>query len=199
MRHRPSHAAKLSGILPNHPKLVEIAKEIGSDVPFFLGIGEQPVSGIHATGRGEKLSPVPIGGTLHFVVIYPSVSLSTGKVYAASNVPEKPQHAGDLIAALASADHDQIAESMMNRLSEPAVKLAPQINEILESVWRAGARTCQLTGSGSACFALVGSSVEASRLAKMLQSSLRNSSPPGSGAIVVATRTTRVPSVVIIK
>ncbi|MGB7323870.1 MAG: 4-(cytidine 5'-diphospho)-2-C-methyl-D-erythritol kinase [Rubripirellula sp.] len=191
-------AAKLISVSPRHPALIEIAAEIGSDVPFFLGLGDEPMSAIRATGRGEKLAPVCLGGRLDFVVIYPSVSLSTAKVYAASQVPAEPRGAADLVLSLANANHEAIEESMMNRLSHPARILAPQIDEIIESVWRAGCRTCQLTGSGSACFALVRSPFEARRLAKKLRASFRETTHPGGGAIVAATRTTRVPAIVSI-
>ncbi|QDT04420.1 4-diphosphocytidyl-2-C-methyl-D-erythritol kinase [Rubripirellula lacrimiformis] len=192
-------AAKLCGISAQSPELFQICAEIGSDVPFFLGHGNQPLAAARATGRGEILNPVPTAGPLDIVVIYPCVSLSTAKVYAASQVPPDPQAADAVVSALALGDVGKIGSAMMNRLSDPARILAPQIDEILKSVWRGGYRTCQLTGSGSACFALVNSTVEASRLASNLRAKFERSSNAGCGAIVETARTTRVPSIVSIQ
>ncbi len=193
-------AATLCEIPVEAPELFAIAADVGSDVPFFLGASGDRLSAIRATGRGERLNPVHLKAPLDVVVIFPSFSLSTARVYAASQIPAVPCDASEFIAALESADLPRISSLMMNRLSEPAKILAPQIDEILKSVWRAGCRTCQLTGSGSACFALVDSAEEAQRLADDLRDGLRRTAVNtiGAGAIVVATRTTEVPSSVVI-
>ncbi|TWU48594.1 4-diphosphocytidyl-2-C-methyl-D-erythritol kinase [Rubripirellula tenax] len=192
-------AAKLCGIDSRHPKLMDIAASIGSDVPFFLGLGINPMSAIRATGRGECLSPVNLAEPLHVVVIYPSVSLSTGKVYAASQVPDEPIDGSEIVRSLERGDLRAITRRMINRLSEPARILAPQIDEIIESVWRTSGITCQLTGSGSACFAIVRSPVQARRLANLLQATLGRTSSAGSGAVIVGTRTTQVPTTISIQ
>ena len=84
--------------------------------------------------------------------------------------------------------YSQALRQAANRLTEPAKKLAPQIDEILESLWRVGLGTCQLTGSGSACFAIASSSVEVRRQAARLRAMLE------PGAIVVTTHSTHVPA-----
>lgn len=184
-------AARLCGLPPEDPEITKIAAGIGSDVPFFLGIAGQRNPVARATGRGEKLHPAKMAAPLHVVVAFPNESLSTAKVYAASRVPPDPCRAEGLLAALAGGNRALIASELMNRLSEPAREIAPRIDEIMKSMWRAGLRTCQLTGSGSACFALADSARDAKRASARLRASLQ------PGAFVMATRTIYAPPLVI--
>ncbi len=151
-----------------------IASSIGSDVPFFLatGDGQSPVAA-HATGRGEILSPLKTCPSLHFVVAYPSASLSTAGVYAQLNVPEQPVSSACFLQALRLGDREQMGKAMMNRLTEPALKILPQLNELLESLWQCGLQPCQLTGSGSACFGIAKDAEQAKEIVKRLETELQ--------------------------
>lgn len=186
--------AKLCGIPLNHPQLWETAADIGSDVPFFLGIREedevQSVAAMRATGRGEVLSPAEVSSELHFVVAYPAVALSTAKVYADCQVPPEPTSADKFLAALARDELAEIGPMMMNRLTDPAKKNASEIDKMLRSLWRSDLRVCQLTGSGSACFGVADTLGEAQRCANRVSAMLE------PGAIVKTTRGIRVPATV---
>ncbi len=57
-------------------KLHDIAKKLGSDVPFFLG-GNCAIG----TGRGEKLTPLPRGLKAYILLINPGIHVSTKKAY----------------------------------------------------------------------------------------------------------------------
>lgn len=180
-------AASLCGIPHSSKQLTEIAAQIGSDVPFFLGLDGKKMTAGRARGRGEKLSAVSLMSSIHFVVIFSGVTLSTAEVYANSLVSHHPQTADALIASLEDQPGTSFAPQMLNRLSEPAKKLAPQIHETLESLWRTGVGRCQLTGSGSACFAVASTLTEANRCAEALRSMVE------PGAIVMSARSTSVP------
>lgn len=187
-------AAKLCGVPENSKQLTAIAAEIGSDVPFFMGLDGQKLTAARATGRGERLQPIALTAALHFVVVFPGISLSTARVYAAARIPRSVQTADRIVTALESVDPVAFRTEIHNRLSDPARKLAPQIDETLQSLWRTGLRTCQLTGSGSACFAVTDSAKESRRIAGQLQAILRPGPQRRWGAIVMATRSTRVPA-----
>tara|TARA_R110002073_G_scaffold256799_4_gene419361 strand:+ start:6595 stop:7629 length:1035 start_codon:yes stop_codon:yes gene_type:complete len=162
-------AATLSGIPQDHPDLVVLAAELGSDIPFFLGNPATAWTAARAQGRGEQLTPVALTTQLNTVVAFPATSLSTAKIYSESSISDTPQPADAFIGALETGDWGSIASHMCNRLQEPASKIAPQIDEILKSMWHLGLRGCQLTGSGSACFGLAESAIHATRLASQLR------------------------------
>lgn len=182
-------AARLCDVPSDHPQLFELAAQIGSDVPFFLGMGgTTPIDGARATGRGEHITAIELAKKLDFVVVFPAVSLSTAEVYANSQVPAQPRDGTALVELLQTHQTTDLGPAMLNRLTEPAKKLAPQIAEILESLWHDELRTCQLTGSGSACFAISASSGQAKQAALKLRVRLE------PGAFVMATQSTQVPA-----
>ncbi|MAI73772.1 MAG: 4-(cytidine 5'-diphospho)-2-C-methyl-D-erythritol kinase [Rhodopirellula sp.] len=182
-------AAHLCNISTDTPLLSELAAEIGSDVPFFLGSGgTEPIDGARATGRGEQINAIELGRKLDCIVIFPAICLSTAEVYAASHVPSQPRDAAALLDLLKEQKTTDLGPAMLNRLTEPAKKIAPQIAEILESLWHDELRTCQLTGSGSACFAISTSSGQAQQVASKLRTRLE------PGGFVMATQSTQVPA-----
>ncbi len=180
-------AAALCGIPHNAKELNAIAAQIGSDVPFFLGLNGQKIAAGRAQGRGELLSAVSLTSTIYFVVIFSGVTLSTGLVYANSQASPSPQDADRFIAALEGRSGATFESEMLNRLTDPAKKLAPQISETLELLWRTGLRTCQLTGSGSACFAVASTFREANQCAARLRSIVE------PGALVMTVKSISVP------
>ncbi len=180
-------AATLFGIAPSDPAVRAIAAELGSDVPFFLGEGSVPVPAARALGRGERLEPLRSAVPLHVVVVFPDESLSTGSVYAQSQVPERPRTAAALIDALSRGSVAEVVAAMHNRLAAPAQKISPRVNEILTELSQSGLMGGLMTGSGSACFAIAGSGAQAETTAKGLSRKLT------PGAIVVATQSVVVP------
>lgn len=178
--HAISCAAQLHQVTHHHQELHQIAASIGSDVPFFLPMdcenGQQACMG-WATGRGEKVAPLAISSDFdlsdtYLVVAYPSIPLSTAKVYSALRIPEQPISSTKFRQALLSNNREQWESSMMNRLSEVAEEITPQVKDLLKSLWKSGLETCQLTGSGSACFGVASNFENASRILNALQSDL---------------------------
>ena len=190
--------AALCEVPLSDPQLWEIAASIGSDVPFFLGVVDDTglvaeIRAGRATGRGEVLQAATMGMSLDAVVVYPGVSLSTAKVYAECQVPQNSISSEEILLAISRGDLPRFRQHLTNRLTTPAKKLAPEIEEILEALWRDGLRTCQLTGSGSACFAIASSPAEAHDCATRVQAMLE------PGAIVMAAQGTRVPARVVVR
>ncbi|WP_162006762.1 4-(cytidine 5'-diphospho)-2-C-methyl-D-erythritol kinase [Roseimaritima sediminicola] len=145
--------ARLHDIPLDDRRLWEIGGELGSDVPFFLGLPGAPSRAALATGRGERLQPVALDAAPVFVVAFPPQSLSTAAVYAACQVPATPRTSRALTRAMAAGDTAAMAAGSFNRLAEPARRLSPWIDRLLGAMRRADLNGCQLTGSGSACFA----------------------------------------------
>ncbi len=128
-------------LLPDLPtaRLLEMARQIGSDVPFFLGLGPRAL----AVGRGEILTPLPPGPPRFAVIAWPGAGLGTREVYAASG-----PGTGDATEQVLAG-----AEQARNDLAPAALRLCEPLREMVERAQREGVRL-HVTGSGSAAFAL---------------------------------------------
>lgn len=178
-------AAAFAKVPLEDPRLWELAAELGSDVPFFLGIrpdtrgnrpgaghgtGGEPCRAVRATGRGEALSPIEMHGDLWFVVCYPPQPLSTAEVYQNCRIPASRKTIEPMTAALGRATSRSVGEALFNRLSEPARTLSPHVERILQEMRRIGLMYAQMTGSGSACFAIASTQRRARRATQLLSS-----------------------------
>lgn len=141
-------------------ELAAMAASVGSDVAFFL---TPPVA--WCTGRGEVVSPEPVSRVLDFVLVCPAVGLGTAEVYAHVRVPAVPRRGDELRAAVRSGDPEAVGRALFNRLEEPAFALAPQVRRVRDRLLALGPCGAQMTGSGSAVFAVCRSRAEAVRIA----------------------------------
>lgn len=184
--HAISCAAQIHQINSGSDSLHQLAASIGSDVPFFLAQPDGGGSGFSAAlarGRGELLSPILTRTCIHFVVAFPAVSLSTAAVYSQLNVPKLPISSSSFRSAYQRGEHGAMARAMMNRLSEPALRILPQLDDLVKSLWQSGLQPCQLTGSGSACFGIARDAKHAQDVVKRLKIELQ------PGVLLQATQT----------
>ncbi len=133
--------------------LYEIARSLGSDVPFFLS-GLETALG---TGRGDVLQPLPDFLRSYGILLVPSaVGLSTAEVYAAA-VPNPifAAHRGDLIRGVhtvrTAAD---VAALVANDLQPAALSLRPELEGTIEDMRSAGALAAAVSGSGPTVFGI---------------------------------------------
>ncbi|NEE36660.1 4-(cytidine 5'-diphospho)-2-C-methyl-D-erythritol kinase, partial [Streptomyces sp. SID7982] len=138
----------LWGTGASRDELVAICAELGSDVPFSL-VGGAALG----TGRGEKLTPIEVGGTFHWVFAVADGGLSTPAVYgefdrltAGTEVPE-PTASPALLAALRSGDSGALAGALSNDLQAAALSLRPSLAETLAAGTEAGALAALVSGS----------------------------------------------------
>ncbi len=158
-------AAKAWGLDVPLDRLAAIGAGIGSDVPVFFA-GGAAIAG----GRGERIESVAGLPPLHAVIARPTTGLSTAAVYARCT-PDATRRgeARQLATALAAGRCRGGQPFMHNSLEAPARTMCHEIDRLLADLARAGAAHPLLTGSGSACFALMRSSVEARRVAARLE------------------------------
>ncbi len=145
-------------------RLAALGATLGSDIPWFFAGGPATVS-----GRGEEVRQVEGIPPLPAVIVKPAVSLSTAAVYQACR-PD-PARRGDA-ERLADALRRGLRAAiplMHNALEPPARGLAPEVDRLLGDLRRAGALHPLLTGSGSACFAITRTVVEARHLAARME------------------------------
>ena len=138
------------------PDLVEMAAELGADVPFSL-LGHTAVG----TGRGDVLTPAMTRGEFHWCFGTQRTGLSTPSVFRrfdelagsrASTVD--PADDAELMHALRAGDPVALGKALHNDLEPAALDLRPELAEVLEVATEAGALGVVVSGSGPTVAAL---------------------------------------------
>jgi 4-diphosphocytidyl-2-C-methyl-D-erythritol kinase len=146
-------------------RLAELAAELGSDIPFFLGSGAA-----RCLGRGEKIESLSELPTLHFVVVRPSEGLSTAAVYRACAPSKTPGSSRGLVEAWRAGDWGRLGRMLHNGLQEPARQLSPEIARLQSVFHRCNVLGHQMSGSGTSYFGLCHHARHARQVAGRLQS-----------------------------
>ncbi|CAL9504616.1 4-diphosphocytidyl-2-C-methyl-D-erythritol kinase [Streptomyces sp. enrichment culture] len=172
-------------------ELLGLCAELGSDVPFSL-VGGAALG----TGRGEKLTPLEVGGTFHWVFAMARGGLSTPAVFRefdrlteGRDVPE-PVASRAVLDALAAGDTDALAVAVSNDLQPAALSLFPELADTLAAGRAAGALAALVSGSGPTTAFLASDAVAAAEVASVLRASgtcrqVRTAKGPVAGATVV--------------
>jgi 4-diphosphocytidyl-2-C-methyl-D-erythritol kinase len=144
----------LWGLGLTRDELLLLGGELGADVPFALTGGTAI-----GTGRGDRLSPALAKGVFQWIIALADPGLSTPEVYAALD-EHRLRHAGDLpplgapavgadvLQALRAGDPHLLADALHNDLQVAALRLRPQLAEVLELGERNGALAGVVSGSG---------------------------------------------------
>ena len=141
--------------------LAAIGLRLGADVPFFLTGKAAFVEGI-----GEQITPLPLP-KLHAVVIKPTGSLLTAKIFTAKDLTRDSEQVKISVFGFADVSFLEKIATLRNDMQAVAESLCPDVKkagELLDTACRkAGiqAKCIRMTGSGSAVFALLGSQKEA--------------------------------------
>jgi len=130
-------------------QLVDIAKTIGADVPFFA----VEHTAVVATGVGEYLSPVPDIEGFWILLVNPGISVSTRSVfenYALTTLSKNSKVSGFEYSGLSSFSPEQ----MHNDLETVTMSSHPVVETIKHSLIEAGAAAAMMSGSGPTLFGL---------------------------------------------
>ena len=131
-------------------EMIDMGKKLGADIPFFI-MGKPA----RCRGIGEELDFVNIKNNYHVLLVKPKEGCSTKGVYEVSDTMDLPTgNVETVIEALENGDDDLLAKSIFNALEGPAISLVPEIQSIKDEMLAAGLKIVQMTGSGSAVFAL---------------------------------------------
>lgn len=160
----------LWGLDVDQPELLELAAELGSDVPFSL-MGGCALG----TGRGEQLAPALCKGSYEWVFALAHGGLSTAKVFADydtySAATTTPRSIVDrLMTGLASHDLSDVQRGMCNDLQHSAIRLHPPILETIEEGLAVGGIRSIVSGSGPTVAFLCADEEDAVNLAVGLSS-----------------------------
>ncbi len=184
---------RLWGARLGRDRLLALAAELGSDVPFAM------LGGVAlGTGRGERVSSVAGGRPTWWVVMPAEGGLSTPQVYGRLDTLRADGLVGPpttelrpLLEALAAGDVPAIGDALVNDLQPAALDLRPDLAGTLERAMRCGALATLVSGSGPTCLALAKGAAHAYDLAETLGQQVAGSAPapvvtsgPVEGALV---------------
>ena len=137
---------------PSQDDLISLASSIGADVSFCLY--NKPA---RCRGIGEKLDFITLKKRYHVLLIKPNEGVSTALAYQTFDELEtKPQLSNieRLIEGLKMGDEKIIAEEMKNSLQECAIKIVPEIKNIIDTLKKDGFPLTMMSGSGSTVFCM---------------------------------------------
>ena len=146
---------------PTGQDLLRLALSLGADVPFFLL--EQSA---FVTGVGEVLTPVKVP-KIHLVLANSGLEVSAKDAY--SWLDESGGFTGKLpLEEILSALENQTKVPYFNALQTPVLEHHPQLEGVLAALEEVGLYSPLMSGSGSTCFALAKSELEAREAAQRL-------------------------------
>jgi len=164
-------------------QLQELAAELGSDVPFSL-VGGTAL----ATGRGEKIQPLPPLESLWLVLAkYDSLGISTPWAYqtyrqqfSATYIQDsqarehrsKTIYSEPLLQAILAQDAPKIGQLLHNDLEKVVLPAYPQVNQLRQAFQKAGGLGTMMSGSGPSVFTLCQSEEEAKAIQTQVQTEL---------------------------
>ncbi len=146
--------------------LAELGAQVGSDVPFCTLCGTAMVE-----GRGERLRKLPDLPECFFVVCKPEFSVSTPELYKKLDetpIGTRPNNQA-MESAIIAGDLGRIAENVCNVFDPVVTAEHLELNYIKSLCNSYGAVAQQMTGSGSAVFAIMPSFEYAAVLCTMLK------------------------------
>lgn len=146
--------------------LAELGTQVGSDVPFCTLCGTAMVE-----GRGELLRKLPDMPDCIFVVVKPEFSVSTPELYRKIDevtIAERPNNQA-MESALLAGDLEKVCKNLCNVFDPVVTEEHLELNYIKSLFYNYGAAGYQMTGSGSAVFAVVSEFEVAAVICNMLK------------------------------
>jgi 4-diphosphocytidyl-2-C-methyl-D-erythritol kinase len=154
---------RLWGLNVDKGRLMQLAAEIGSDVPFFL-------AGMFAIieGRGEKVMALNTKSSIAMLLVKPEVSVSTAWAYNSfkTRLTKKAIDIKLFCQALDEKNFAFLRETVFNDLEDVVIRKFPVIGEIKRRLAQDGALLSLMSGSGSAVFGVFNTDKEAVRASK---------------------------------
>ena len=148
---------------------LQVARSLGSDVPFFLA-----ETGALVEGTGERVTPLGAMPRWHAIVVKPPVGVSTAEAYARIDRTERrvrPRATSVSIAAATALQRGdfETVQSLLHNDFQPAIAgESTPVATALDALAAAGAVRPLLAGSGSCVFALAPDAATAAAIAQRL-------------------------------
>ena len=148
------------------PALAELGAQIGSDVPFCVLCGTAVVE-----GKGDRIRKLPDMPDCIFVICKPDFSVSTPELYAELDgkaIAKRPDHQA-VESAILAGDLLGVVNNVCNVFDPIVTQTHTELNYIKSVMNSYDGVGMQMTGSGSAVYAMVGEFEAAAVICNMLK------------------------------
>ncbi|MBI2659827.1 4-(cytidine 5'-diphospho)-2-C-methyl-D-erythritol kinase [Candidatus Woesearchaeota archaeon] len=151
---------KLWSLKLKEKQLIDLASQIGADVPFFIGENAALVEGI-----GDKIKRIKKSFSINVMLINPGFRVSTKWAYSAFD-KQRPRiktnaNVNALVKAIEKKDIKEIANNLHNDFETIITKKYRIVNEIRNNLLRNDALNASVSGSGPTVFGIFNSIYEA--------------------------------------
>ena len=138
-------ALNLFDVIIPEEQLSKLAFKLGADCPFFINNKPSLIE-----GAGERLKEInnPVSGS-YLTVVYPEIEISTADSFSKVQDFSKINYPEVL-----KLDKHSWKEKLPNTFQKKIVELFPEIQEIINILYKKGAYYASLSGTGSSVFAL---------------------------------------------
>ncbi len=149
------------------PTLIELASQLGSDVPFFLCSSAFAIG----RGRGQRCEEVSSKLRLIYVLVNPALALSTQQVYefAQFDLTQSKPSLSMVRHALANGSLDELALGLWNDLEPEAIRRCPSSGILRTRLVRLGCLAAWVSGSGPTVIGLCRDLLQAQQIVHQLQ------------------------------
>jgi 4-diphosphocytidyl-2-C-methyl-D-erythritol kinase len=126
--------------------MMQYASKLGSDCAFFI-----ENKSVFATGRGDQFEPVDLNlDGYSIAIVIPPIHVSTEEAYKKVLI-NKPVES---IRVILKASPNEWRDRLVNDFEELIFQQHPEILQIKEKMYAAGAVYASMSGSGSAVYGL---------------------------------------------
>ena len=158
---------KMWGLSLTSPKLVEYAKKIGSDVPFFIYNCRWAIG----TQRGDQIKTLPLKTRLWHVLVVPKRGIQTKEAFQSLKLQltKSSDDVNILTRSLRRNNIYRIGQLLANDLETSILKLRPQLFHLKQKLMALNTLGVAFSGSGPSIFGLATSQSQAVALKNILK------------------------------
>ncbi len=154
-------------------QLAALARQIGSDVPFFL----HNTSFAYGTHRGDEIKVLRLPVKFWHIIVAPRIKILSSSVYKGwdrrhkrgTGLTNQRLIIRILKSALLKKDILLLSRLLLNSLEEVSAAIYPAVRRVRTALSDLGLEAISMSGSGSAVFGLVSSRKEAYAVARQLK------------------------------
>ncbi len=165
---------KLLSCKLSRKELLQIAEQLGADVPFFLLSASRAIG----RGKGELLTPLRLKRENWYILVVPKgLALSTQKMYHKMRritLTKAPYGVNIVLCALEKGDLTALDEYSYNSFESILRKKYKQILQIKKALKSLGAVATMISGSGPCVFGIAQSRKEAMDITEKLRAKERD-------------------------